>query len=400
MEAVLRRRHALGVAEMMNFPAVIAGDPAELAKLADRRRDARRRPRARASAAAPWTRTWRPASAPTTRPRPTRRPSRSAGAGAWVLIREASNARNLRDLLPLVREFGPEFCAFCTDDREPDLLLREGHDQPDVPRGGGRGHRRPRTRFSWPRCTRPAATGSPTAAPSRPGYRADLLLLDDLRGVPPCGRATRTACAWSHGRRGRAVRPARGPGLGAADRAQRPGRPVRPAHPVRRAAPVRVIEIVPRAAPHRLAGRGADGARRRGRGRPGPRPGQDRGGRAPPRHRPGRRAASCAASGCSAARSATTVAHDAHNIVVVGRRRRRHGAVRGPARERSAAGSSSSTAATCVGELPLPVAGPAVRRAGRARSWSGSSALQELLRELGVHDRRAVHVAELPGASR
>ena len=27
MESILRRRHALGVAEMMNFPAVIAGDP-------------------------------------------------------------------------------------------------------------------------------------------------------------------------------------------------------------------------------------------------------------------------------------------------------------------------------------------------------------------------------------
>src|SRR6185436_12234078 len=47
--------------------------------------------------------------------------------GAWVLLREASNARNLRDLLPLVRDFGPERCAFCTDDREPDLLFREGH---------------------------------------------------------------------------------------------------------------------------------------------------------------------------------------------------------------------------------------------------------------------------------
>ena len=26
-----------------------------------------------------------------------------------------------------MREHGPEFCAFCTDDREPDMLLREGH---------------------------------------------------------------------------------------------------------------------------------------------------------------------------------------------------------------------------------------------------------------------------------
>ena len=34
MEALLRRRRVLGVAEMMNFPGVIAGDEHELAKLA------------------------------------------------------------------------------------------------------------------------------------------------------------------------------------------------------------------------------------------------------------------------------------------------------------------------------------------------------------------------------
>jgi adenine deaminase len=45
----------------------------------------------------------------------------------WVLLRDASNARNLVDLLPLVKRYGPENCAFCTDDREPDWLEREGH---------------------------------------------------------------------------------------------------------------------------------------------------------------------------------------------------------------------------------------------------------------------------------
>ena len=48
-------------------------------------------------------------------------------AGMWLLIREASAARNLRALLPLVQEYGPHRCAFCTDDREPDFLYREGH---------------------------------------------------------------------------------------------------------------------------------------------------------------------------------------------------------------------------------------------------------------------------------
>jgi adenine deaminase len=45
----------------------------------------------------------------------------------WLLIREASAARNLEALLPLVQEFGPHRIAFCTDDREPEHVAEEGH---------------------------------------------------------------------------------------------------------------------------------------------------------------------------------------------------------------------------------------------------------------------------------
>src|SRR4030095_6517629 len=48
-------------------------------------------------------------------------------AGMWVLIREASGARNLHALLPLVEEFGPHRLAFCTDHREPEHIAEEGH---------------------------------------------------------------------------------------------------------------------------------------------------------------------------------------------------------------------------------------------------------------------------------
>jgi adenine deaminase len=45
----------------------------------------------------------------------------------WLLIREASAARNLEALLPLVQEFGPQRMAFCTDDREPEHIAGDGH---------------------------------------------------------------------------------------------------------------------------------------------------------------------------------------------------------------------------------------------------------------------------------
>src|SRR4029078_12888775 len=48
-------------------------------------------------------------------------------AGMWVLIREATAARNLEALAPLVAEFGPNRLALCTDDREPEHISEVGH---------------------------------------------------------------------------------------------------------------------------------------------------------------------------------------------------------------------------------------------------------------------------------
>ena len=45
----------------------------------------------------------------------------------WIMIRQGSAARNLEALLPLVLRHGPRNCLLCTDDREPDELLDEGH---------------------------------------------------------------------------------------------------------------------------------------------------------------------------------------------------------------------------------------------------------------------------------
>jgi adenine deaminase len=45
----------------------------------------------------------------------------------WVFIRQGSASQNLEALIGEVVEHGPELAAFCTDDREPDTLLRRGH---------------------------------------------------------------------------------------------------------------------------------------------------------------------------------------------------------------------------------------------------------------------------------
>ena len=183
MEAILRHPRALGVAEMMNFPGVIAGTPDVIARLdvagathADghapgvvgRELDAYVAAGIRSDHEA------------TTLDEALEKRRR----GMWVLLREASNARNLRDLLPLVGQYGPEHCAFCTDDREPDFLYRDGHiDQ--------------MCRVAVEEGVSPeAALLMATLHPARchglmdrgaiaPGLRADLVLLDDLEDFRP-----------------------------------------------------------------------------------------------------------------------------------------------------------------------------------------------------------------------
>jgi len=126
MQAILDREDALGVAEMMDFPAVIAGDPAALGKIAARGAT-------HVDGHAPGVsgralNAYLAAGIASDHEATTYEEAlEKRRKGAWILIREASNARNLEALLPLVRRYGPERCAFCTDDREADVLVDEGH---------------------------------------------------------------------------------------------------------------------------------------------------------------------------------------------------------------------------------------------------------------------------------
>ncbi|MCD6277497.1 adenine deaminase [candidate division WOR-3 bacterium] len=47
--------------------------------------------------------------------------------GMQVFIREGSAAKNLHALLPIVNDMNHHYISFCTDDRSPEDILREGH---------------------------------------------------------------------------------------------------------------------------------------------------------------------------------------------------------------------------------------------------------------------------------
>jgi adenine deaminase len=173
----------LGLAEMMNFPGVIAGDEHELAKLrlagaehVDGHAPGVVGKDLAAYAAAGISSDHEAFTVEEGRDR--------LRAGMWLLIREASPARNLDVLLPLLQEFGPSRIAFCTDDREPDDLAADGHINGMVRRAVAAG--------IPVEDAVAAATLSPAACHGlrhlgavAPGYQADLLVLDDLARFEP-----------------------------------------------------------------------------------------------------------------------------------------------------------------------------------------------------------------------
>ncbi len=183
LESLMRRRRVLGLAEMMNFPGVVAGDPAELEKLA-------LEGAAHADGHAPGLlgsdlQAYAAAGIGSDHEALTVEEGRERlRAGMWLLIREASMARNLLDLLPLVSELGPGRIAFCTDDRDPDDIVDDGHVNGMVRKAVAAGIVAEDALLMASH--HPAVWhGLRGHGAIAPGYQADLLVLPDLERFVP-----------------------------------------------------------------------------------------------------------------------------------------------------------------------------------------------------------------------
>jgi adenine deaminase len=183
LEALMRRKRVLGLAEMMNFPGVIAGDEHELAKLelegaehVDGHAPGVLDKALQAYAAAGIRSDHEMLTVEEGRER--------LRAGIWLLIREASMARNLQALLPLVQEYGPWRIAFCTDDRDPEDIADNGHVNGMVRDAVAAGIA-PADAIVMASFHPAQWHGLANHGAVAPGYAADLLLLPDLVDFVP-----------------------------------------------------------------------------------------------------------------------------------------------------------------------------------------------------------------------
>jgi len=182
LQGLLRRRRVIGLAEMMNYPGVVSGDPHELEKLGlesshvDGHAPGLLGPGLQAYAAAGIRSDHECYSAEEGRQR--------LRAGMWVLIREATAARNLEALAPLVAEFGPHRLALCTDDREPEHIADVGH-MNHVVRSAVELGISPEDALMMATLNPALWHGLREFGAIAPGYVADVLLLPDLQRFEP-----------------------------------------------------------------------------------------------------------------------------------------------------------------------------------------------------------------------
>ncbi|MDP2972676.1 MAG: adenine deaminase, partial [Deltaproteobacteria bacterium] len=99
--------------------------------------------------------------------------------GMWIMVREGTTAKNLKDLLPLVTPKNSRRFFFVTDDRHPKELLKEGHINSMVKQAIRRG--------LDPILAIQMATLNPAEyfrlddlGAIAPGYRADIITFDHL----------------------------------------------------------------------------------------------------------------------------------------------------------------------------------------------------------------------------
>jgi len=181
IEAMLAWPETVGLGELMNFPGLLSGSEdvaAKLAASAGRRRDGHA-PGLSGTALQAYAGSGMGSDHESTHLDEAREKLR---AGLMVMLREGSSEKNVRELLPLVTDATYPRCCFASDDRDPHDLLHKGHVD-DILRtaiAAGLAPLRAIRMATWNAASHWGLRGLGAVAP---GYQANLVLLDDLQRV-------------------------------------------------------------------------------------------------------------------------------------------------------------------------------------------------------------------------
>ena len=183
MEPLLDEPRVVGIAELMNFPGVLAADPAVLAKaeLGLRRGvpiDGHA-PGVTGKDLCAYVAAGIESDHETTRAEEAEEKLR---LGLWLMVREGSTEHNLKELLPVVRRLDARRALFVTDDRAPNDLLHQGHLDHAVRLAIAEGLD-PVSAIAMATINPAERFGLKRLGAIVPGYHADLVVADDLQDL-------------------------------------------------------------------------------------------------------------------------------------------------------------------------------------------------------------------------
>lgn len=173
----------VALAEMMNFPGVLAADAEVLAKISAAETRGKpvdgHAPGLSGAGLAAYIAAGVDSDHECTRPGEA---LEKLAAGMRIMIREGTGAKNLDDLLPIVTDDNWPRIMWCTDDRHPHDLIAEGHIDALLRRAIAAGMD-PVRAIRMATLTPSEYFGLRRCGALAPGRRADLVVLDDLAGV-------------------------------------------------------------------------------------------------------------------------------------------------------------------------------------------------------------------------
>ena len=185
IEKMLQMPRVIGIAEMMNFPGVLFQDEEVLNKLALGKRmnvpvDGHA-PGLRGKDLQAYIGSGIMSDHECTTPAEARE---KLSSGMFLFIREGSTAKNLEDLFPVITEKNSHRCLLVTDDCHPQELLSDGH-LDRILRKAVRLGLDPVTAIQMVTINVANYFGLKGRGAVAPGYRADLVLFDDLQDIQP-----------------------------------------------------------------------------------------------------------------------------------------------------------------------------------------------------------------------
>lgn len=126
LDSLFQEPWVIGLAELMNFPGVIFRDPEVLEKIEKARgkRIDGHAPLLSGKGLYAYLVAGIRSDHECTTPREAKEKLKN---GMWIMVREGSTARNLKDLLPLIHTKNSRRFFWVTDDRHPKELIEEGH---------------------------------------------------------------------------------------------------------------------------------------------------------------------------------------------------------------------------------------------------------------------------------